>query len=210
MPTFNEEPAVYVMDIREIDGKLESVLPLLPEYRKKKIEKFKPPAEKLRCAAAGLLLKQVTGIDEDRDITFNEYGKPMLKEDRPGEPFCFSLSHGGFYASLSVATGRTGCDVEDIDTYTESIVRRCFSDAERKWVNEQPVPERFFAVWTMKESIMKMDGRGFNMDPRSFSVFDPEWKAKYTIYDGHVFACAPCSEQELIIERVAPALDKYL
>ena len=200
---------MYVMDIREIDGKLEYILPLLPEYRKKKIEKFRPPAEKLRCAAAGLLLKMVTGIDEDRDIIFNEYGKPLLKEDRSGEPLCFSLSHGGNYASLSVSQHNVGCDVEDIAEYTESIVRRCFSEAERNWIGEKPEPERFFAVWTMKESIMKMDGRGFNMDPRSFSVFDPKWNAAYTVYDNHVFACAPCTGDELVIERVSPGLDIY-
>jgi phosphopantetheinyl transferase len=58
---------------------------------------------------------------------------------------------------------------------------------------------RFFQIWTAKEAVMKATGRGFTLDPLSFSVVpfeklceadDKLWTISSNIHDGHMVSVA--------------------
>ena len=196
---------MYISDIRETEKLWDLIYPDLPETRKEKIRRLKAREEQLRSAAAGFLIRRILGIDEDRDIITNEFGKPLVREGAlpPARSF-FSLTHGGNYAALEVGGISTGIDTEEILEFPGSIFRRCFLEDEKEWVLRGDYNERCYAVWTMKESIMKADGHGISMDPKSFSVFSGEWNTWYRIHDGHMFACASKGEVKEELMQISP------
>ena len=68
---------------------------------------------------------------------------------------------------------RVGVDAERIDLtkpveQMERIATRWFSEAERAVWNTDPTPDRFFGIWTAKESASKYLGHGL----RDFSGID--------------------------------------
>lgn len=113
-------------------------------------------------AAAGLLLAEYVA-DEEALLRTPE-GKPYL----PGGPE-FSLSHGGDLAVLLISDTPCGVDVECADrAVSERIRERVF---QRIFQREEADSERAFSwLWTRKEAVMKLDGRGLGLDPQCFSV----------------------------------------
>ena len=109
-------------------------------------------------ASAGLLLAEyVPGSDA---VVRTAEGKPYI----PGGPE-FSLSHGGALAALLIADAPCGVDVERIKRAASARVR------ERVLRPEEAASGRAFAwLWTRKEAVMKLDGRGLGLDPQCFSV----------------------------------------
>ncbi len=192
---------MFIININELQNSFDTILQKLPRGRRERTTAFRPEEGRLHSAAAGLLLAEALSIDEDRDTYRDRSGKPLLVRAK-GDLRYISVSHGGAYAAAAGGAEPLGIDVERIGPYHVSIVRRCFRPDEREWVLEKDSDERFFAVWTMKESIMKADGRGLGLNPKDFSVFDTEWKTVCGIYDGHMFAAASRSGGDLELIRV--------
>ena len=120
-------------------------------------------ADRLRCIGAGALIAHVMGIDESA-LVRGEHGKI----DSAGE-LHFNLSHSGDYAILARHTSDVGADVERIGTPRAKLAPRVFLPEEIDWMRGDP-EARFYALWTLKESVLKLTGRGFSMSMRSFSV----------------------------------------
>lgn len=109
-------------------------------------------------AAAGLLLAEY--VADEGAVLRTPEGKPYL----PGGPE-FSLSHGGSLAALLISDTPCGVDVERVDRTASERVRA------RVLRPEEAESCRAFAwLWTRKEAVMKLDGRGLGLDPRCFSV----------------------------------------
>ena len=113
-------------------------------------------------AAAGLLLAEY--VADEGAVLRTPEGKPYL----PGGPE-FSLSHGGDLAVLLISDTPCGVDVECADrAVSERIRERVF---QRIFQREEADSERAFSwLWTRKEAVMKLDGRGLGLDPQRFSV----------------------------------------
>ena len=120
-------------------------------------------ADRLRCIGAGALIAHVMKIDESA-LVRGEHGKI----DSAGGMH-FNLSHSGDYAILARHTSDVGADVERIGTPRAKLAPRVFLPEEIDWMRGDPEP-RFYALWTLKESVLKLNGRGFSMSMRSFSV----------------------------------------
>src|SRR5262249_29379167 len=99
----------------------------------------------------------------------NEYGRPALARGQCGLDLRFNLSHAHGLVACAVALGRAvGIDVEwnrrppsmleDVDQF--------FSPTELGDLAALPPAarvERFFQVWTLKESYIKAHGKGLSM-----------------------------------------------
>ena len=131
--------------------------------RMERAKKFRRREDLLRCVGAGFLL-EYAGIRE-AEILYSEYGRPYVEK----ENVFFSLSHSGDFALLAFDSLDAGCDIEKNDALHEGVAQRVFTDSELEWMNESP-EKRFYELWTLKESVIKLDGRGLGMDMRSFSV----------------------------------------
>lgn len=113
----------------------------------------------------------------------NAYGKPYF----PGYPeIYFNLSHTAGCVCCALADAPVGVDVEQCRPRKnlERIVGR-FSAGEQKLWQETPEAMRqqlFFALWVLKESCVKADGRGLRIPLDAFSVEPAGWLGE-SLYD---------------------------
>ncbi|MBI3136504.1 MAG: 4'-phosphopantetheinyl transferase superfamily protein [Bacteroidetes bacterium] len=113
------------------------------------------------------LLGAYAGIQPEQiEITRNESGKPVWLN----QPLHFNLSHSGDYCSMAFSELKeVGIDVEQIRELgdMEQLIQLNFSTGEQKFIYENPLEykERFFQMWTLKESFLKATGLGMQLDP---------------------------------------------
>ena len=109
--------------------------------------------------------------DENTPVIRGKLGKPCLAE-RPD--IHYNLSHAAGIAACIVSDRRCGIDCEAVREYRPNVMRRAFSDAERRSMEEAPEnmrDELFFRLWTLKEAYVKALGIGISypLDTVEFS-----------------------------------------
>lgn len=112
-------------------------------------------------------LEELYGIipaDENPLVFYKgEYGKPYLK-DYPR--IHFNISHTDGMAACGIGDRQLGIDVEQVRPYRKRVLRKVFSEAERRRLEEIPEDEHsqyFFRIWTLKESYVKALGCGLTI-----------------------------------------------
>ena len=131
--------------------------------RAKRADRMRKPEDRLRCLGAGVLLHAALQLEEEQ-IQTTEHGKPFA----PQKKLLFNLSHSGEYIVLAVGSAEVGVDVQQIGAVHEGVAKRCFTAEELSWYRGDR--ERFFTVWTLKESVSKAVGLGLGLPFDSFSV----------------------------------------
>ena len=109
-----------------------------------------------------------------------------IEEEPEGRPYLpdfpeihFSLSHSGDRVMCAVGPSEIGCDVEEVlgkapekGKHLIRMVSRCFTPSEQRMVAEDP--ENFSRIWTLKESFLKLTGKGILLPLSSFEIsLDP-------------------------------------
>ena len=154
--------AIRTDTVRELD--LTALETAMPE-RVEKARRFHFEKDRLLCLGAGFLMMSALGIQREDELRYGENGKPYV----PGYP-AFNLSHSGSWCALAAGgVKRIGFDLEEINEQHTDIAKEVYTDAELAWMQEDPV-NRFFRLWTWKESVMKACGLGMSLVPRSFEV----------------------------------------
>lgn len=174
---------IYLTDIRKLSKDYKHYLERLTPKRREKAERYHFLVDRLRCIAGGLLMREILGIKSDEELLENAYGKPSLK----GEGKSFNLSHAGDYVVLAVDTYPLGVDIERIENADMMVAQSCFQKNELEYLNNgrgNP-DEKFYTLWTLKESLMKATGLGLNLPPESFSVLN--WDKPYSLYDKEIW-----------------------
>jgi 4'-phosphopantetheinyl transferase len=152
-------------------------LPLLGNIRKakrEKIERFKFREDKLRCLYGEILLKYAL------DKYFNiEYEKEVISEDELGKPhlsrkqISFNLSHSGNWVAVVCYINDAGIDIERIEKPPYEIMPGTFTQNEINQIENcspQAKAGMFYKIWTLKESYIKMLGKGLSIPLDSFSI----------------------------------------
>jgi len=182
--------AMHIDTVRRADWtSLDRCMPA----RMEKARRFRFERDRLLCIGAGLLLQRFAGIHDESELSTGPYGKPFS----PGGP-AFSLSHSGDWCALVTGEDDIGMDIEKTDEKNISVASAVFSSGERDWMEEEPV-ERFYTLWTLKESLMKAVGLGFRLPPDSFEVlpflrneaidlFGKKWYAAFGGVPGYRFS----------------------
>lgn len=139
-------------------------------YRRQKADRYLRQEDKLRCLAAGALLRYALG-DSDFTEVRDGCGKPYIL----GRPdFHHNLSHSGPWVVLACGSEAVGIDVEEtgMDAKKEKLARRYFTEAEQSYIfrSEAGRDTRFFEIWTAKESYVKYLGTGLQTPLNSFDV----------------------------------------
>lgn len=190
---------ILCVDISDADQELYDRLyaQASPE-RRHRAERYLRREDKLRCVTADALLRRVVGTAEYQ-VERHEGGKPYIK-DRAD--LHYNISHSGSWVVIAWGDSPVGVDVQKHDTSVdlEGIVQRYFTPDERAYVLEkaQQKVQRFYEIWTKKESCLKYTGRGLRTDLGSFSVLDPEWsvRCQYRPLDGGYSLCLCTTERE--------------
>ncbi|MEI6411724.1 MAG: 4'-phosphopantetheinyl transferase superfamily protein [Bacteroidota bacterium] len=118
-----------------------------------------------------LLQAALSAMGEARDLIcaldWDQYKRPYL----PGN-IDFNIAHtDGFVLCALQKNGRIGIDAEAIKPVFIPDYKAVFTKTE--YVKLLTAPNEtllFFELWTKKEAVMKADGKGFYLDPKSISV----------------------------------------
>ena len=160
---YTELPQDFVFDERRL---------ILSDYRKEKLRGVKLPLKRLQMLAAESLLNQaVCEWDPDAnlplDIQTGEKGKPFFSL----LPLFFSLSHSGPYVACAIADWEIGLDIQKQSAPHETLVKRFFSEDERRFIRESTDRDTAFTgIWCMKESYLKATGDGLSRSMSEVSL----------------------------------------
>jgi 4'-phosphopantetheinyl transferase len=102
------------------------------------------------------------------------WGRPELTGTPPPLRFSLSHTHGLVLCALSVGSD-VGVDVEDTGARVDvdSVAATVLSPAEQAALGALPAterPERFLALWTLKEAVVKALGRGVSHPLETLSL----------------------------------------
>jgi 4'-phosphopantetheinyl transferase len=145
----------------------------LPEQISAEILLYKQQGDINRLTAGKYLLKKML-----MDLHFqpellghyaiNEMGKPYIPGFHP-----FNITHSGQVVACAVLLneGSIGIDVEKIREIEVPNFTKQFSAPEMMQILSSKNPKTtFFEYWTMKEAVMKADGRGMRIPLHSIKI----------------------------------------
>lgn len=160
---------LYRTNIHNFEDPLQNkrLLELVGTERRKKVIRYRMPDDRKRSLAAGLIIRKIlneNGLSED-SLKYSENGKPLA------DNLFFNISHAGDYVVGVSSDREVGCDIEKIVDAPLEVADRFFHLKEAEYIKSAEDKNRaFFTLWTLKESYMKMTGRGMNLPLDSFEV----------------------------------------
>jgi 4'-phosphopantetheinyl transferase len=164
----NDEVHVWKIDL-ESDMTTEEMA-IISDEEKKKVGRLRTLTGRRHALTMRVRLRQLLSRYlrlEPHDVTFSfgEFGKPYVNNSS----VFFNLSHSGNIALVAISLCEdVGIDIEywrTIDNI-DGLVKRNFSDTEkRQWlsVDKEQQEEKFFNLWSCKESFIKATGRGLGL-----------------------------------------------
>ena len=151
----------------------------MPEYRKKKVDAYKPQRSKQLSLGAGILLNRALediGIT-DYEVELGEREKPHIKGR---DDVFFNISHSKDVVILGISDHEIGVDVEKTKHFKDSLINYVFGpsdlDVAKELSDDRDIS--FTRLWTVKESIMKHSGKGIALEPKGISLRLEEGKIK--------------------------------
>lgn len=166
-----------------IEKNFDALIEKLYPSRREAVLRFKNRKAACVSLTAGMLLQEVAyevcNITPDKlEVNVGEQGKPYIKG---AEDFYYNISHSGEYVVLAYGRQELGVDIERIRDKDIAVAKRCFTDEEYAYIAGDALDdvrcdviisqdERFFRIWTMKESYLKYTGEGISVPLNSFNV----------------------------------------
>jgi len=159
---------LYYMDVSNLN--LEDIKKYVSKDRWETSKKYFHLKDKqLHMGSEALLnyiLKKINIENPLYDIT--KYGKPFLK-NYPG--INFNISHSEKYVFCGVSNQAIGVDIEYHQNIDLNIAKTNFHKEEYDYIiNSENKIKSFYDIWTLKESYLKMEGLGLNLDLNSFII----------------------------------------
>lgn len=151
----------------------ESYLARLPTVKQQQIKRFYHWQDRQRALLAQLLLETA--------LQYYDFSLDKLKYTSHHRPFVsphidFNLSHAGHYVVCAImSAGRVGIDIEPVRPIELNDFKSVFT--VKQWQEiATPLPnyQAFFHYWTMKEAIIKADGRGLAIPLESLEIIDQQ------------------------------------
>lgn len=169
----------------------EALLHHVAPEKKDRLRHFRRNEDKLRGLYADLMVRdtiiRVTGLD-NRDLSFgtNDYGKPFLenKITRLSQAHVshFNISHSGHWVVAVFDQQPVGIDIEEIQPIDLDISKNYFSpDEHHDLMSKADKFDYFFTLWALKESYIKILGKGLSHPLNAFSLKIPD-PAEIAIY----------------------------
>lgn len=157
-------------------SKLESkLLTMLPSGSRKNFSNIKSRIVYQRSLLGEILARKRVSLrsglsSSEIDIIKSEKGKPYLKNI---SNLFFNISHSGNWVVVAISDKEIGIDVEKIKRINIRIAERFFSNSENEFLKGLKGAEKdkcFFDLWTLKESYLKLLGKGLTKSLSSFSI----------------------------------------
>jgi 4'-phosphopantetheinyl transferase len=116
-------------------------------------------------------------------IQYTEYKRPYLPVD-----IDFNVSHtDGLVICAFSNNNRVGVDIEKVTDIKIQDFESFFTEEENRQIRLAKNRNlQFFTYWTKKESVMKADGRGFNLDLKQIVIAEHAFVNDQTWYVGEI------------------------
>ena len=184
--------------------KWEDYVGRIPYSSQQKIKKFRRWQDQHASLLSSLLLQYALikigySIDCLEQIKYDEYGRPSV-----GPEVDFNLSHSGKYVVCALMRGgQGGIDIEQIKPIHITDFKNFMTLEERSTITLSQEPyRRFYEYWTIKESVMKADGRGLYIPLQDIFIhggyaqlYDKTWFLKNIFIDGE-YVCHLATHRE--------------
>lgn len=152
-------------------------LKYLPESRRNAVSRRKQPKARAESLFGELIVRREICKRFGKEAALSEfrigeYGKPYFSGD---ESFGFSVSHSWGMVLAAVSDGNVGADIERCDRRSDRLIQKCCTPEEQEYLETVPDKSReFMRLWTRKEALSKLDGRGIAMGFGSVCVLSDE------------------------------------
>ncbi len=145
----------------------------LPEPLQQSASRLRFTSDQQLHVFAWLLLRKqlsVLGYQESellQGLKRTSQNKPVL----PGLDWKFNLSHSGKRVMCALTQGEIGADIEQVRSVDFKGLSRVMNDAQWAQISQHSTPMiKFFEYWTIKESVIKADGRGLSMNLKKMQI----------------------------------------
>jgi len=155
------------------ESEISGLLSLIRTAKKDRLIRFKYKEDLLRGLLGELLVKyafeELLNIPyQDKDFYENEFGKPFLRNNN----LFFNITHSGRWCAAAFHNSPIGIDIEEMLLPPYEIMQDNFSLPEISYIeNALPADKKqaFYSIWTLKESYIKMTGKGLSKELKSIS-----------------------------------------
>ena len=132
-----------------------------PDERHNVVLSHKSHSARLQSLCAFRLLCYALGFTPEC-FSYSEHGKPFIE----GCLLHFNMSHTRGGVAVGIGSSPIGVDAERIRKHPQRVCSRVFTERENNYINCSDNPDAaFFKLWTLKESYIKVLGRGFSFPP---------------------------------------------
>ena len=196
---------VYILENsdRITEGFEEEQARFLSGQRRETIGRYRSAQDRINGCAVYMLLRYALikeyGYSHAPEFRYGEHGKPFLA-DR--EDIFFNMSHCKNAVCCIVTDKETAIDITDFRDVNSAVIRRVCSGDERQRIMNSADPERtFFELWTRKECLSKLSGRGMSQGFRELTDELPEAAGLHTIVCGdYIYTYySPAEENTIVI-----------
>ncbi|MDO5321620.1 MAG: 4'-phosphopantetheinyl transferase superfamily protein [Bacteroidia bacterium] len=151
----------------DVDRGLDALLQQLPEWRLRYAMKYIRPVDRFLCAKSYMMLCELLsehyGMEAQPEFSCGENGKPYIDASPQVH---FNISHCAAGIICAVGDEELGVDIE-MAQFDEGLAKSVLSPDEYQDVISAQRPDvRFAEYWTMKESLLKLYGKGLPDDMR--------------------------------------------
>jgi len=203
---------IWAVDLEHWALPCHEVVRMLPEFEKKKSERFRFEILRTRYIKGHYLLRTLLGmylgVDfYNQEFHINKHGKPTLKNPQAKDSIYFNMSNSeNTCICVFRQHGDIGVDIEKIQDLPDMdrIVERFFTSDEKEIFRSLPEQNRkqtFFKFWTRKESLLKAMGVGLSFPLDKVDVMTeqketletfikitgPDTESEWTLCDINVF-----------------------
>jgi len=145
----------------------------LPQPLRHSASKLRFTSDQQLHVFAWLLLRKqlsVLGYKESdllKGLQRTAQNKPVLS----GFDWKFNLSHSGQRVMCALAQTEIGADIEQVRPVDFKGLSRVMNDTQWEQISNHDTPMiKFFEYWTIKESVIKADGRGLSMNLKKMQI----------------------------------------
>lgn len=118
-------------------------------------------------------------------IKYTEYNRPYIEGF-----FDFNISHSGCYVVCAISREcRIGVDIEEMKQIDMgNFINQWTATELNSIINSADINSHFFELWSMKEAVIKADGKGLNIPFKNIVIHD-----NMTSIDGITWYLTPLS-----------------
>lgn len=197
-----KEVKMIIADIRGLTDYKSQLLPEITPMFRKRYHSIKLQKEADQVLVSGYLLRKYLDVSEDKQLTYNQHGKPFLCSGRAH----FNLSHSGHYVSLAISECLIGVDIEKTMSYHQAAAHNVFDYdqiEELTKLTDLDKDKYYTKVWTEWEAILKLKGIGFDEGWKNEKSTSKVCFIQTFDLDDYIVSCATYEETHIKIERLS-------